>query len=649
MDSNKKCDKQENRYISDKIKEEFFCWGQGDMVFISSPTGSGKTTFIFKRLLPYYAKSGYKILYFVNRKILRYQLEEEIKKEYAQYQNNIKILTYQKLEEYILKKNYFELSILKQHQVVVCDETHYFLSDSLFNANTDLSFNWINITYSDRVRVFLSATIYDVRKLLDSEADLDATHQIEIPVSIAMSDAIPSETYSHGYSNDMSTARNIINRAINTLNLNNERGNFSYLTKKVFIYNSDICNESYRIDYIENRNMVVEKIMSDTNNKWLIFVDSIEYGKEIEKDLKKRKEMMLVDADVETEKKYREFEVVFLTADYKKDIDAVEESIIVQKKKMQRANVLIATSVLDNGISLQDCNLKNIILFADNEVEFLQMIGRKRREVAEGEINLFLFKYSETDFKKRLNEYNNICKIHEEFLKEQAVYGEYYQTGMINGYQSKEHYVSIQIQKWLLESLFSKRLNLDRVRKLFRIQDGMMVENTLSVRQAYSMQEKYKSITGLFEKEGEFAYLKQQMFWLGYSDSKVEKNIADWNISDREKYPNEFTAAIENCIATYGMKLTKKQNIKFKVDNFDLINKLFEMITSEEWKELQEKINKKTKDDYLKELHKYKTDHPITNKMMEILNYIYNIPYKLETHRGNKKEGIEVTYEFKPI
>ena len=40
-------------YISDKIGEQYKEWKQNDRVYITAPTGSGKTQFILKVLLPY--------------------------------------------------------------------------------------------------------------------------------------------------------------------------------------------------------------------------------------------------------------------------------------------------------------------------------------------------------------------------------------------------------------------------------------------------------------------------------------------------------------------------------------------------------------------------------------------------------------------
>ena len=96
-------------------------------------------------------------------------------------------------------------------------------------------------------------------------------------------------------------------------------------------------------------------------DKWLLFVDDKNLGKELAKQLGKEK-------------------VVFISAENKRDrdqSDTVSEIVVNEKSNKQ---YLIATSVLDNGINLKDCQLRNIILMADTETEFIQMLGRKRKD-----------------------------------------------------------------------------------------------------------------------------------------------------------------------------------------------------------------------------------------------------------------------------
>ena len=64
--------------VTDKIGEEYKQWSNYNKIFISAPTGSGKTYFILNVLLPFACSQNRKILFLVNRKILKLQLEKEI-------------------------------------------------------------------------------------------------------------------------------------------------------------------------------------------------------------------------------------------------------------------------------------------------------------------------------------------------------------------------------------------------------------------------------------------------------------------------------------------------------------------------------------------------------------------------------------------
>ena len=48
------------KWVSERIGEDYKKWESGSMVFIASPTGSGKTQFILKKLLPYFSKENKK-------------------------------------------------------------------------------------------------------------------------------------------------------------------------------------------------------------------------------------------------------------------------------------------------------------------------------------------------------------------------------------------------------------------------------------------------------------------------------------------------------------------------------------------------------------------------------------------------------------
>ena len=92
-------------YLADRLGDSFKQWGNGTCEFIDAQTGCGKTTFILHYVLPYMAEHKMKILYLVNRSILKQQLEEDVINQRSNERYYIDVMTYQNLENQILKKH----------------------------------------------------------------------------------------------------------------------------------------------------------------------------------------------------------------------------------------------------------------------------------------------------------------------------------------------------------------------------------------------------------------------------------------------------------------------------------------------------------------------------------------------------------------
>ena len=163
-------------YISDKIGEEYMNWEGRNIIFITAPTGSGKSYFILHIFLRWIMRNNLKMLYLVNRKILKEQLEEELHGEVEDeiYQefgikrflpNYITITTYQSIENGLKGKKYLETNnFIQGFQCVVCDECHYFYSDSNFNTNTELSYLFLRKVFNNRIQIYISATPDKIRE-----------------------------------------------------------------------------------------------------------------------------------------------------------------------------------------------------------------------------------------------------------------------------------------------------------------------------------------------------------------------------------------------------------------------------------------------------------------------------------------------------
>jgi len=330
--------------VAKKINEEYKNWKQGEIVYISAPTGSGKTEFVLDRLLDHAIENGRKILYLVNREILKRQLQERINSKqhkrvsegkYINVRNYISVETYQSIE----MKN----SIAKDHFYIVADECQYFYNDSLFNSNTFLSYSLI-ISATNSCRIFISATMENIKKYIDN--------------------AIPD--YIRTYQNEP----------------------FRKTMWKTWNYEIEADYSHINLTCVNDISELEQLIVNEKDSKWLVFTDQKESGKKLcENLLAKKCDAIYFDADSEEESE--------------------EGKIIgeIVKKQKVKTRIIIVTSVLDNGVSICDSELTRVVVMTDTPEEFLQMLGRKRILDNKEVLNLYVMKKSLSEFEIRKRRY----------------------------------------------------------------------------------------------------------------------------------------------------------------------------------------------------------------------------------------------------
>lgn len=167
-------------------------------------------------------------------------------------------------------------------------------------------------------------------------------------------------------------------RLLNHLNQFNFFNNVRYsMTKsKLFIESvEEIINESQ-----------IPKILRELHGKTLIFVDSIEKGRKLKDELAPF------------------FSVGMITSESKESEEIKEKDLfntLIEKEKFD-TDILIATSVIDNGVNIKDDNLKNIIIQNADKDEIIQMIGRKRCINKADKVRVFLVSSSEQSLSKKI-------------------------------------------------------------------------------------------------------------------------------------------------------------------------------------------------------------------------------------------------------
>lgn len=298
------------KYVNEIIGERYKEWRPGDSIYISSQTGTGKTTFILDTLVKYYATKDKKVLYLVNRSALEKQLRKEVSNRLSiKQQGAIYITTYQDIEEIYSKaymneasfdyydgytfgrdvtlqearKELHELGYLfsfdfqinginvSRYDCIICDECHYFLADSNFNTKTIFSYNFVKNEFDNKIKIFMSATMEDIYNRIQSDKKKYYYPQAGIMNVMIKKQEIPClQTnwfcFDTGVLGKESEANHSIGQCFT------ER-NYDYVD----------------IGIVKSIKEITELVFEE-DGRWLIFVESKYFGETLKKEIKKQDE-----------------------------------------------------------------------------------------------------------------------------------------------------------------------------------------------------------------------------------------------------------------------------------------------------------------------------------------------------------------------
>ena len=329
------------RWLVNGIEEDYKNWQprgvvshqKASRIFIESPTGTGKSSFVLDKLFPFAAEKNYNILYLANRSALNQQIrnavarklkvKEKIKKDEATFYlpESFCCLTVINYQAISLDSTALE-TFLSDYAYIVFDEAHFFVEDSLFNAKTGLLLKSVLDASPDAVWIFLSATLDGSEELLLAAAD-----KIQ--------------------------PNNLIDANLNKLVFRDHR----------IVYKNNYQSAVYTPSFFRGIDDLMPVINRTVGGKWLIFVSSIQRGKALQQRIKK-----------ETGRK-----AVFLSSENK----AGKRWEMLSAEERYDEDVLIATKVLDNGVNIRDEDVRHIVIPFCDRTEFMQMLGRRRTHEGE--------------------------------------------------------------------------------------------------------------------------------------------------------------------------------------------------------------------------------------------------------------------------
>ena len=424
-------------------------WTPKKPVIISVQTGKGKNHFTFKKLLKklieQFPNEGDHILFLNNRVATNRQDKIQVAKELValiptnEYKHKIEeiytskgideccvdfgvitICTYHQMyERELLRKKHF--------RYIICDECHFFTSDSIFNPETNNILKEIVTKGKDSIRVYMSATIEVAFEPIIREEFKKIEKERDSVIS-----KMQQENYEHmtrvyeetDFSNDKTYALYLM--IINNDETLSNRQTIDRYNRMLWERRWGIINpyseeeikkvyDSYFLEidfyYMPRNYDYIEKIISyktdeelvdhiqNSKEKWIIFVHSENGGKHI-------KDKLMEKGTVNTD------ECIFIsrsTIELEGSEKAEAEYDFIVANETTKKRIIITTCILDNGINIKNSTdgkqknkILNIAIDSNDRTQFIQMLGRIR-DNQKDKIKLYIKEYSLEDLKRNIS------------------------------------------------------------------------------------------------------------------------------------------------------------------------------------------------------------------------------------------------------
>lgn len=191
------------------------------------------------------------------------------------------------------------------------------------------------------------------------------------------------------------------------------------------------------------------------------------------------------------------------------------------KKQRFEQQVVVATSVIDNGVSIHDIELRNLVIMADTKEQFIQMLGRKRAEYNRDEkperINLYILKSDKKTFERRLSYVENNMECIANYYNEEDDF----------------HQVLEKIYKYPEWGMCFRRICY--INKNHPEISSPIILNKFSYEQYDYLKNNYREIIKRFDDEDEYAFIRQQAEWIGINNIEEIINMNRNSLMDNVK------------------------------------------------------------------------------------------------------------------
>lgn len=361
-------------YLSDVIGEDYKNWQPGDDIWLNTTCGSGKTTFVMNTL-KHHIDQDYKVLYLTNRKPLMNQVKISAAKKLG---NKVKDMPPEFLDciDDLDKKIYFanyqglvnsykygdkyKPEVFENQKVLlICDEVHWFTSDCLFSEGPDVVLDKLLRQFSSAITLYMTSTDWDIYNIIGRR--LAKIHQDRFnPGATGM---VPTP-----YGWQSTTLR--------------PEHPCEFTFKACYVSNGFDRSKVKAYSFKSYGDIAEQIKKTPASEKWLIYADTKEHGRYLES--------IIADS------------VFIFSEDRQNKLtdDGKSEKENVVSEELFKHRVLIATSILDCGTSINDKEVKHVVINSIDPVITVQFVGRIRRSGSP--LNIYFNDRSVADIARRL-------------------------------------------------------------------------------------------------------------------------------------------------------------------------------------------------------------------------------------------------------
>lgn len=388
-----------SQYLSEDIKQPIVHSPPGsprNVYLLKAPTGSGKTTFFIKDLVPEARRRGQSVLLIVNRNVLTEQLINiylkelgippgaiEFPQEGIYPLGDLVVCSYQYMARRLQGKDTPNIKIgpfeAKEYAFVVCDECHYFIADSVFTTDSAPLVNLPKV-FAQSVRIYASATMSPVRNVI-----LKMEQVVDLAENFPYWEISPGFRYARNnmISQIYSNYNGLLQRAP-FFEVMGAEPDYSYLHPRILADGQSLWDD------------VIEQYEAHSLRKAVVFVDSKKHGK----DCKEKLNSHGISAA---------FIVSESTSSRSYSMDELDKKVLEEiktKNRFESVSVLIATSVLDNGTNLIDKDITHLYISGTEYMAAVQQAGRVRMYEEGQTLELVIPRRAKSYFSSRISQWN---------------------------------------------------------------------------------------------------------------------------------------------------------------------------------------------------------------------------------------------------